>query len=151
MIFPLRQGPLVLLPAAVVSGGVLLPLPHDVHPVTLAFRRGLIVELGIYWSLVMPLVRPMTAGFCLVSSLGSWNNVLGPQIYISTRTKLTLPVVLSQYMGVYSQQYGVFLAGTLLSILPPRRHLLRPAKGIRQRPHHRRSEGVGIPGKNTER
>ena len=76
-------------------------------------------EFGIYWTVVMPLVRPMTAAFCLVSFLGSWNNFLGPQIFINTQAKLTLPVVLSQYMGVYSQQYGVFLAGTVLSILPP--------------------------------
>ncbi len=76
-------------------------------------------EVGIYWGVIMPLVRPMTAAFCLVSFLGSWNNFLGPQIYINTQAKLTLPVILSQYMGIYSQQYGVFLAGTLLSIIPP--------------------------------
>lgn len=76
-------------------------------------------EFGIYWNLVMPLVRPMTGAFCLVSFLGSWNNFLGPQIFIHTQAKLTLPVVLNQYIGIYSQDYGVFLAGTLLSILPP--------------------------------
>jgi multiple sugar transport system permease protein len=76
-------------------------------------------EFAIYYRLVMPLVRPMTGAFCLISFLGSWNSFLGPQIYIQTQGKLTLPVILNQYMGVYSQQYGVFLAGTLLAILPP--------------------------------
>ena len=27
--------------------------------------------------------------------------------------------MLNQYIGVYQQQYGVFLAGTLLAIIPP--------------------------------
>ena len=76
-------------------------------------------EFGIYWRVVMPLVRPLTGAFCLVAFLGSWNSFLAPQIYITTQAKLTLPVVLNQYIGIYSQQYGVFLAGTLLSILPP--------------------------------
>jgi ABC-type glycerol-3-phosphate transport system permease component len=76
-------------------------------------------EFSIYLNLIMPLVRPMTGAFCLVVFLGSWNNFLGPQVYINAQSKLTLPVVLNQYVGVYSNQYGVFLAGTLLAIIPP--------------------------------
>jgi ABC-type glycerol-3-phosphate transport system permease component len=76
-------------------------------------------EFGIYWNIAMPLVRPMTGAYCLITFLGSWNSFIGPQIFIQTQSKLTLPVILNQYMGVYSQQYGVFLAGTLLAIVPP--------------------------------
>ena len=76
-------------------------------------------EFGIYLRVAMPLVRPMTGAFCLITFLGNWNNFIGPQVFIQTQSKLTLPVVLNQYMGVYSQEYGVFLAGTLLAIIPP--------------------------------
>jgi ABC-type glycerol-3-phosphate transport system permease component len=76
-------------------------------------------EFGIYLHVAMPLVRPITGAFCLITFLGNWNNFLGPQIFIQTQAKLTLPVVLNQYMGVYTQEYGVFLAGTLLAIIPP--------------------------------
>ena len=76
-------------------------------------------EFRIYLSLVMPLVRPMSGAFCLISFLGAWNSFLAPNIYLQTQSKLTLPVVLNQYVGEYSQQYGVFLAGTLLAIIPP--------------------------------
>jgi ABC-type glycerol-3-phosphate transport system permease component len=76
-------------------------------------------EFGIYLRVVMPLVRPMTGAYCLVSFLGAWNAFLGPQIFIQSQAKLTVPVILNQYVGVYSQQYGVFLAGTLLAIIPP--------------------------------
>ncbi len=76
-------------------------------------------EFRIYFSLVMPLVRPMIGAFCLLSFLGAWNSFIGPQMYLQTQAKLTLPVVLNQYIGVYSQQYGIFLAGTLLAIIPP--------------------------------
>jgi ABC-type glycerol-3-phosphate transport system permease component len=76
-------------------------------------------EFKIYLNLVMPLVRPMTGAFCLITFLGTWNAFLGPNIYLQTQNKLTLPVVLNQYIGVYTQEYGVFLAGTLLAIIPP--------------------------------
>lgn len=76
-------------------------------------------EFRIWWQLVMPLVRPMIGAYCLISFLGAWNSFLGPNIYLQTQAKLTLPVVLNQYIGEYAQQYGVFLAGTLLAIVPP--------------------------------
>jgi ABC-type glycerol-3-phosphate transport system permease component len=76
-------------------------------------------EFRIYFQLVIPLVRPMIGAFCLISFLGAWNSFLGPNIYLQTQSKLTLPVVLNQYIGEYAQQYGVFLAGTLLAIVPP--------------------------------
>jgi len=76
-------------------------------------------EFRIYLTLVMPLVRPMTGAFCLITFLGAWNSFLGPNTFLQTQANLPLPVVLNQYVGVYSQQYGVFLAGTLLAIIPP--------------------------------
>jgi ABC-type glycerol-3-phosphate transport system permease component len=76
-------------------------------------------EFRIYLQLVMPLVRPMTGAFCLITFLGAWNSFLGPNIFLQSQVKLPLPVVLNQYIGEYNQQYGVFLAGTLLAIIPP--------------------------------
>lgn len=76
-------------------------------------------EFRIYLQLIMPLVRPMTGAFCLITFLGAWNSFLGPNIFLQSQTKLPLPVVLNQYIGEYAQQYGVFLAGTLLAIIPP--------------------------------
>lgn len=76
-------------------------------------------EFRIYLTLVMPLVRPMTAAYCLISFLGAWNSFLAPNIFLQTQRKLPLPVILNQYIGEYTQQYGVFLAGTLLAIIPP--------------------------------
>ena len=42
-----------------------------------------------------------------------------PACSCSRRTNLTLPVVLNLYVGLYANEYGVFLAGTLLAIMPP--------------------------------
>jgi ABC-type glycerol-3-phosphate transport system permease component len=76
-------------------------------------------EFRIYYSLVMPLVRPMAAAFCLFSFLFHWNAFFAPNIFLHSQDKLTLPIILNLYVNQYVDDYGVFLAGTALAIVPP--------------------------------
>jgi multiple sugar transport system permease protein len=76
-------------------------------------------ELAVYFTLAMPLVRPMSAAFCLLTFLGQWNAFFGPSVFLQSQDMMTLPVVLNQYVSFYRNDYGVFLAGTLLAIVPP--------------------------------
>ena len=99
-------------------------------------------EFRIYLKLVMPLVRPMTGAFCLITFLGMWNSFLPPNVYLQTQAKLPLPVVLNQYIGEYVQQYGVFLAGTLIAILPPAVLFLALHARIHQRIDQRGSQTI---------
>lgn len=75
-------------------------------------------EFRIYWDIVMPVSRPMIGAFCLIAFMGAWNNFLWPQILLHHDDKFTLPIALNQMIGVYSNQYGMLMAGTLLSVLP---------------------------------
>jgi ABC-type glycerol-3-phosphate transport system permease component len=76
-------------------------------------------EFTIYYRLVMPLVRPMTAAFCLMSFLWHWNAFFAPNVFLHSSENLTLPVVLNKYISDYGQEYGVFLTGTALAMVPP--------------------------------
>jgi ABC-type glycerol-3-phosphate transport system permease component len=76
-------------------------------------------ELSVYLRLALPLVRPMSAAFCLLTFLGQWNAFFGPSVFLQSQDMLTLPVVLNQYVSFYRNDHGVFLAGTLLAIVPP--------------------------------
>lgn len=75
-------------------------------------------EFRAYWSVVMPISRPMIGAFCLISFMGAWNSFLWPQIILHQNERFTLPIALNQLMSVYQQEYGPLMAGTLLSILP---------------------------------
>jgi len=75
-------------------------------------------EFRLYWNVALPVSRPMTGAFCLISFMGTWNSFLWPQIVLHTQERATLPIALTQMVGLYSQKYGVLMAGTLLSILP---------------------------------
>ena len=76
-------------------------------------------EFGIYFRLVMPLVKPMSAAFCMFVFLAQWNAFFAPNIFLQSQNNLTAPIVVRSYIGIYQAEYGVFLAGTLLAIIPP--------------------------------
>jgi ABC-type glycerol-3-phosphate transport system permease component len=126
----------LLVPGAVSAFGIFLfrqammRIPDDLIE---AGRIDGCSEFRIYLQLIMPLVRPMSAAFCLMGFLGSWNSFLAPNVYLQTQSKPTLPVILNQYIGQYSQHYGVFLAGTLLAIIPPAILFLALQREFRQR------------------
>ena len=76
-------------------------------------------EFGIYFRVVMPLVRPMAAAFCLVAFLANWNAFFQPNIFLHSEDNLTVPVALNLLLGVYRQKQGIYLAGTALAMIPP--------------------------------
>jgi ABC-type glycerol-3-phosphate transport system permease component len=75
-------------------------------------------EFRIYWDIVMPVSRPMIGAFCLVTFMGTWNSFLWPQIILHADEHSTLPIALNQMINLYQQDYGMLMAGTLVSILP---------------------------------
>jgi ABC-type glycerol-3-phosphate transport system permease component len=75
-------------------------------------------EFGLYWNVALPVSRPMVGAFCLIAFMGTWNSFLWPQIILQNSQRFTLPIALNQMVGLYEQDYGVLMAGTLLSILP---------------------------------
>jgi ABC-type glycerol-3-phosphate transport system permease component len=75
-------------------------------------------EFRIYWDVVMPISRPMVGAFCLISFMGTWNSFLWPQIILHNSDHFTLPIAMNQMVGLYQQQYGTLMAGTLLCVLP---------------------------------
>lgn len=77
-------------------------------------------EIRLWWDIAIPLVRPMIAAFTLLSFTASWNAFLWPQIVLQDQGKYTLPVGLANLSVLPGTQadYGVLMAGTMLSILP---------------------------------
>ncbi|HUB26168.1 MAG TPA: carbohydrate ABC transporter permease, partial [Tepidisphaeraceae bacterium] len=77
-------------------------------------------ELRLWWELALPIVRPTVGAYTLMSFLASWSAFLWPQIVLQDEGKYTLPIGLNNMIGLpgYQTQYGLLMAGTLLSILP---------------------------------
>jgi ABC-type glycerol-3-phosphate transport system permease component len=75
-------------------------------------------EFRLYWDVTLPVVRPMIGAFCLISFMGQWNGFIWPQLIFQSREHFTLPMALNQMQGTYRTEYGLIMAGTILSILP---------------------------------
>lgn len=75
-------------------------------------------EIEILFAIVMPLIRPMVGAFLLITFLGMWNNFISPQIVLQSGDKQPLSVAIAQLRGLYRSDYGLMMAGTVVSIAP---------------------------------
>ncbi len=77
-------------------------------------------EIRLWWEIALPIVRPMVGAFTLISFLGNWNSFLWPQLVLQDERKYTLPIGLAGMVDLpaFETQYGILMAGTLLSVLP---------------------------------
>ncbi len=75
-------------------------------------------EFGIYYRVVLPIIKPALGALTIYSFLGSWNGYLWPLIILRDEAKYTLPIGLANLVGTYRQDYGMLMAGTLLSLMP---------------------------------
>jgi multiple sugar transport system permease protein len=75
----------------------------------------------IYWQLFIPLGMPALATVAIFNFLGSWNDLLGPLIYLNTTNKMTLTLALTFLRGRSGStagHLGVEMAGALLGVIP---------------------------------
>ena len=75
-------------------------------------------EFGIYYRIILPIIKPALGALTIYSFLGSWNGYLWPLIILRDEVKYTLPIGLANLVGIYRQDYGMLMAGTLLSLMP---------------------------------
>ncbi|WP_017434280.1 carbohydrate ABC transporter permease [Saccharococcus caldoxylosilyticus] len=73
---------------------------------------------GVYWRIFLPLSKPALATLGVFIFMGMWNDFLGPLVFINSLEKMTLPLGLASMQGMYSTDWPVLMAGTVLSLLP---------------------------------
>ena len=93
----------------------ILALPRDLDEAALVDGAG---HVRIFFSIVLPNVRPALATFAVFAFMASWNNLLWPLVIINSANHMTLPLALSQLHGEFSTEWNVVMAGSVLSILP---------------------------------
>ena len=74
-------------------------------------------DFVIFWKIIFPMLRPVTATVAIVNSLWIWNDFLLPRLVLTPETQ-TLPLSTYLFYGQYSTEYGQAMAGLLLVVLP---------------------------------
>lgn len=75
-------------------------------------------KLGIYWYIMLPLARPALATLAIFTFIGSWNDFLGPLVFLDSVEKYTLPVGVALFQTSYFAEYGLTLAASVICTLP---------------------------------
>jgi len=75
-------------------------------------------KLAIYWRIMLPMSKPAIATLTLFTFQGNWNSFMWPLIVMNSPEKMTLPVGLQYFMGLYGADYSLLMAGSLISIIP---------------------------------
>lgn len=74
-------------------------------------------DFTIFWRIMFPMLRPVTATVAIVNSLWIWNDFLLPRLVLTRETQ-TLPLSTYLFYGQYSTEYGQAMAGLLLAVIP---------------------------------
>jgi len=74
--------------------------------------------LGIYWRIMLPLVKPALATLTIFAFMGAWNNFMGPLIYISSPEKMPLAYALQLFSSAHGSEYGLQMAAATMVMLP---------------------------------
>lgn len=69
--------------------------------------------------LIVPLMAPALILVAVFNFLGTWNDYLGPLIFLNDQSKYTLTLGLSQFKGMYEVKMDAIMAVTSMICLPP--------------------------------
>ncbi|WP_198415210.1 carbohydrate ABC transporter permease [Cryobacterium tagatosivorans] len=72
----------------------------------------------IFWTIILPNIRPALATLVVFAFMGSWNSFLWPLVVLRSPELQTLPVALAGLVGQYTTQWDVVMAGSVVSVLP---------------------------------
>ena len=75
-------------------------------------------EFRIFWSVVLPVIRPILLTFAAFNFLNMWNDFMWPLIVLSDSARYTLPVALANLVGEHVQDTELMMAGAVVTVLP---------------------------------
>jgi putative chitobiose transport system permease protein len=75
-------------------------------------------EWRIWWSILLPIVRPSLAAVAIFTFVTSWNDFLWPSLMLHTPDGMTLPVGLAALQGFFSSDFRSIAAGVTMTVVP---------------------------------
>ncbi len=71
-----------------------------------------------YWRIMLPLIVPAMLTLGVFTLMNTWNDYMGPLIYLSTPEKYTMTLGIAYFKGIYTTQWNLVMAGSVLSVIP---------------------------------
>lgn len=111
---------LILLQAFSAFGVFLLKQYYSSIPDSLceSARIDGLSEWGIYRRIILPLTKPAIASLTIITFVNTWNDYMGPFIYLSSTENKTIQLGLKMFVGLFDAEYALIMAASVISILP---------------------------------
>jgi multiple sugar transport system permease protein len=75
-------------------------------------------ELGIFWYIMVPLLKPALATVALFTFVTTFRDFLGPLIYLTDQNQWTISLGLKLFQNQYGAQWQLMMAAATLTMLP---------------------------------
>lgn len=71
-----------------------------------------------YYKIILPIAKPSLATVSVINFITVWNDLLFPQIFLTSMDKMPLPVILTQFADLDSVDYSGMLAAVVMTVIP---------------------------------
>lgn len=73
---------------------------------------------GIYWRIILPLMKPALAAVAIFTFMGTWNEFMGPLIYLNDARLYPLSLGLFNFRSEYGSEFGMLMAASVIMTVP---------------------------------
>jgi multiple sugar transport system permease protein len=92
-----------------------IALPKDLEEAALMDGAG---RWRIYWSIVLPLCKPVIATVAVLQFLSRWGDLLWPVMAVRGEEFATLPLAMQTFFGQFPRQWGDVMAFAVMATVP---------------------------------
>lgn len=75
-------------------------------------------RLRTFWSIVFPMLLPVTSAFVITQALGLWNDFFIPLVFLDSSSAGTINVAINRMVGLLTSQWQLIYTGAILAIIP---------------------------------
>jgi raffinose/stachyose/melibiose transport system permease protein len=75
-------------------------------------------RLRTFWSIVFPMLLPVTSAFVIIQALGLWNDFFIPLVFLDSSSAGTINVAINRLVGLLTSQWQLIYTGAILAIVP---------------------------------
>jgi len=112
----------LILPASLFNAFGVFLLRQYVRGIPVELEEAAAIDgasrIRIFTGMILPLLRTPMVALGIFVFLGQWNAFFYPLIFLNSEENFTLPLLVNQFKGAYSSDWGALMAATTLAAAP---------------------------------
>ncbi len=112
----------IIVPSALLNAFAVFLIRQFVRAIPIEMEEAAVLDGAsrwtIYRTIILPLLRPGLAALAILTFLETWNNFFTPLIFLNSPENFTVPLLVNQFRGQFSIDYGLLMAGSAIAIIP---------------------------------